>query len=90
MKTEDDFGARLERVRVACGFDSQIAFAEFLGASKSQYNNWVKGTNGMPVEFGRKLRDKFGYTLDYIYCGDVSSLPLRLVKLLDSSGVSDT
>lgn len=90
MKQVTEFGARLEKIRLTCGFKSQIAFADFLGASKTQYNNWVNGTNGMPVDYAQKLRERFGYTLDFIYCGDVSSLPLRLVRLMDPDAGSDT
>lgn len=89
MNELNEFGIRLELIRNACGFKTQRQFADFLGATKSRYGNWIHSENGMPIEFAKKIKDKFGFSLDYIYCGDISSLSLRLVKLLGEGSSSD-
>lgn len=71
-------GGRLERIRIACDIGTQADMARLLGVSPTRLNNWVKGDNLLPVPYAYKLKQLTGVTLDYIYCGDVSSLPIKL------------
>jgi transcriptional regulator with XRE-family HTH domain len=78
-------GRRLFAIRKALGIDTQTKLAEMIGANQSQYQNWENGTANMPVPFAIKLHIKTGFNLDYLFRGDESGLPLRLVTLLDES-----
>jgi transcriptional regulator with XRE-family HTH domain len=79
-----EVGARIEKIRIACGLGCQSAFGERLGVTPTRINNWATGRILFPVEFAVKLRELTGVTLDYIYCGDPSGLPLRLADTLSS------
>jgi len=77
-----EVGARLERARAIMGLPTQKAMAERLGANVNQYNNWARGAQMIPVTFAAKLCT-YGFSLDYIYRGDLSNLPVRIVALLE-------
>ena len=77
-----DIGARLERARLVMGLTTQRAMAERIGANVPQYNNWERGAQIIPVAFAAKLCP-YGFSLDYIYRGDLSNLPVRIVALLE-------
>lgn len=77
-----EVGERLERIRMALGIASQAEFGEMLGGvSRGRMNNWIKGVALIPVEYAVKLKRLKGVPLDFLYCGDTSSLPLRLSAL---------
>lgn len=75
-------GERLELLRIALGVATQAEFGALLGATRGRTNNWFVGLAPIPIEFAVKLKTNYGVTLDYIYCGDKSSLPLRLATSL--------
>lgn len=78
-----EVGKRIERLRAAWGGgESQNALAKKLGVSPTRLNNWVVGDNLLPVPYAYKLKLLTGATLDWLYCGDVSSLPKRLSEAL--------
>jgi len=77
-----EIGARLERARAIMGLSTQKAMADRLGANVAQYNNWERGAQIIPVAFAAKLCP-YGFSLDYIYMGDLSNLPVRIVALLE-------
>ena len=78
-----EIGARLESARAIMGLPTQKAMAERLGANVNQYNNWARGAQIIPVAFAARFC-AYGFSLDYIYRGDLSNLPLRIVALLDN------
>lgn len=80
-----EIGARIEGLRPACGLGSQAALGKRLGVAHGRINNWTSGRTPVPIEFALKLRNITGATLDYIYCGDQSGLPLRLADALRSN-----
>jgi transcriptional regulator with XRE-family HTH domain len=61
---------RLQAARVAAGFETASALAEFLGVSQQRYANWDNGVF-LPNEIGllRQLCDALDITADYLLLG---------------------
>ena len=75
-------GKRVEAVRLVCTDLTQERFAESIGASKQQYNNWTKGYP-IPVSYMAEVALQFKITLDWLYLGDPSGLPFALKSELE-------
>lgn len=73
---------RLEALRVAQGFANQADMAQAINAEVGTYNHWATGRRLISVSAAIRVCAVTGATLDYIYRGDVSGLPLRLTTLL--------
>lgn len=74
-------GERLRLVRVALGFD-QREFAPKTGVTEDALSAWERGVSLVRPYYVSELRRQFGVTLDYIYDGDLSGLPGRLLEKL--------
>ena len=74
--------ARMKVVRKAKGIKSQTAMAKLIDAEINQYNNWERGVALMPVGFGIRFAALTGASLDYLYLGDMSNLPLALAEFI--------
>jgi transcriptional regulator with XRE-family HTH domain len=59
--------------------DSQVRFSKRTGISQQSINNWVKGRAAPSLAQALKICQRTGATLDYIYRGDVTNLPARLL-----------
>lgn len=70
-------GARLRKVMAAYEM-TQAAFADQIGISRNGLSEILSGEKGLDVNVARRIREKFGVSLDYLYCGDHSSLSLHL------------
>lgn len=77
-------GHRLMLLRKAKGFEHQNVWATLLDAKPAQYNHWERGRQVIPVEFAVKVCSLTGATLDYIYLGNASALPMYLVSAINS------
>ncbi len=73
-------GNRLRFLREAKGCKHQIQMGRLVGVSQSRYSNWENGIGVIPVEFAVKICSLTGATLDFIYIGNVSSLPMHLAS----------
>lgn len=73
-------GNRLRFLREAKGVEYQTVMAKLVGASQSRYSNWENGIGVIPVEFAVKVCSLTGATLDFIYIGNASSLPMYLAS----------
>ena len=62
----------------------QKTFAEGAGLKHSQYKNWESGAYRIGLDGALALRAHYGLTLEYIYIGDVDSLPMSWRKELSS------
>lgn len=71
--------ARLVTTREALGF-SQSEFCEQIKVAKNVYNPFEKGKRRISVDVAGKIRDRFGISLDWIYCGDESRLSAALYR----------
>lgn len=73
---------RATRLRKACNYDTQVAFADFLGVSTQRWNNVEVGfpiRTDMAILLVRKVP---GLTLDWLYLGKPDGLPLELARRL--------
>lgn len=79
-----EIGRRLRAVRLALDYGDQNAMAQRMGISRNRYNNWEVGIGPIPVDQAIVFCRVTGVSLDYIYRGDASGLPMRIFKLLPS------
>lgn len=51
-------------------------FAETIGVNGSTWSNWVSNTNKneIPRESAQELKEVYGITTDWLYCGDLESI----------------
>ncbi len=75
-------GVRLSLLRKAYGHKHQNTFAPLLDVKPGAYNHWETGKQIIPVEHAVKVCILTGATLDYIYLGKTSGLPLGLATEL--------
>lgn len=74
-------GERLEKLRDAVDMNT-TKIAETLDITHSAWSQYENGTRRISLEVAGKLVERFGVTLDWIYRGDPSGLPMRLAQLL--------
>jgi len=76
---------RLVRTRRALGYTTQSAFAEQVGLRPHQINVFERGRRRISLGAALLIWEKFGVSLDWIYCGDAAGLPAALYKKLKRS-----
>ena len=74
-------GERLEALRLAFSIN-QSEFAARAGIAQNTYNQYAKGKNLPRLDFAERICDEYGVTLDWIYRGDQSGLPVHIANLL--------
>lgn len=74
-------GRRLKAARRARGL-KQNAVATMMGIDPPRLQNWEAGRATMPPEFVLKFWQITGATFDYVYRGDLGSLPAALLDAL--------
>lgn len=74
-------GKRLKKLRLGLG-RSQADFAETLGVGASAISNYEKGERALDPYDAFKLKLAYGAPLEWLYCGDESTLSDNLVKKL--------
>lgn len=79
--TLPEIGMRLQLTRQAFGMN-QTEFADGAGISQHAYNQYERGHRRPNIDAAIALRDQYGITLDWIYCGDPSGLPYKLADLI--------
>lgn len=79
-----DISKRLVLTRKALGFESQIDFCKAIRVQKNIYNPFEKGKRRISLAIAMKIRRRFGISLDWIYCGDPTSLPLHIHRKIES------
>jgi DNA-binding XRE family transcriptional regulator len=72
---------RLRRTRDALGLN-QTTFAAGAGLALNTYNQYEKAVSRPELDKAQQLCDAYGLTLDWIYRGDPSGLPMRLATAL--------
>ena len=78
-------GRRLRFLRETKGFKHQTLMAKLMVVSQSRYSNWENGIGVIPVEFAIKMCGLTGATLDFIYTGNRSSLPMHLLSAFNDA-----
>ena len=74
-------GPRLRRLREHIGL-SQAKMAESLGITQPQWSQYESGSRKLTIEVAGTIATRYSVTLDWMYRGDPSGLPLRLAPLL--------
>lgn len=75
-------GVRLRTLRLAFG-KSQSDFAKTLGVGATAISNYEVGARAVDPYDAFKLKNVYGAPLEWLYSGDVSSLPGHLAEKLD-------
>lgn len=88
-RSNTDIARRLAALMTALG-QNQVGMANLIGVSQPALNNYLKGLRRPDIDVGIAIQTKTGATLDWLYLGDRSGLPARLLeKLPDLSSPSE-
>jgi transcriptional regulator with XRE-family HTH domain len=77
-----DIGRRVLMLREALGLN-QSAFSRLVDISQPSLANYEKGFRRPELDKAIQIVNKTGVTLDWIYLGDRSGLPQRLLAQLE-------
>jgi transcriptional regulator with XRE-family HTH domain len=61
---------------------NQASFAHLVGVSQPALNNYLKAIRRPDIDVAIQIQSKTGATLDWIYLGDRSGMPGRLLESL--------
>lgn len=77
----DRIAARLKLGRKALGLKSS-ELCKIAGIARNTYSQWENAKGRPPLDQARVLRRLFGFSLDWLYEGDRSGLPMKLVTAM--------
>lgn len=80
-RSNKDIARRLEALMVAMKLN-QTGFANLVGISQPALNNYIKALRRPDLDVAILIQAKTGVTLDWIYLGNRSGLPARLLEIL--------
>jgi len=71
---------RLRRTRLALGYGrgKKTAFANRIGVDKGDYTKFEQGERALPLSAGIRIKEEFGISLDWLFCGDKAHLSTDL------------
>lgn len=72
---------RLEALMKALGY-KQVGFASMIGVGPTVLNNYLKALRRPDLDIAINIQAKTGITLDWLYLGDRSGLPAKLLEIL--------
>jgi transcriptional regulator with XRE-family HTH domain len=78
-----EIGARLALVRAAYGL-TQAEIAELAGVSLTTWNGWETGYSRLSLDGARQIRRRLSISLDYLFEGDLATIPASLASKLIS------
>jgi len=61
---------------------TQAGFARMVGITQPALSNYLRGLRRPDLDVAIQIQIKTGVTLDWLYLGDRSGLPTRLLQLL--------
>jgi transcriptional regulator with XRE-family HTH domain len=76
-----DVGRRLLRTRTAMGL-TQNEMAARCGVGRTTYNQYETGVRRLTLDAAMNICREFSITLDWLYMGDPSGLPVRVFEKL--------
>jgi transcriptional regulator with XRE-family HTH domain len=89
-RSNDDIARRLAALIEALDHN-QTSFANLVGISQPALNNYLKAIRRPDIDVAIQIQMRTGATLDWLYLGDRSGLPSRLLAILpDLSSESRT
>lgn len=80
-KSTEDIAKRLLALSKALGHN-QTSFAQLVEVTQPAMNNYQKGIRRPDLDVGIRIQLRTGVTLDWLYLGDRSGLPARLLAIL--------
>jgi len=80
-RSNRDIAMRLDALIKALGLN-QSNFAALVGVSQPALNNYLKGLRRPEIDVAIAIQAKTGVTLDWLYLGNRSGLPARLLEIL--------
>ena len=80
-KSLQDIGRRITALREALNLN-KTAFGALIGTSQPAVSQYESGARRPELDVAQRIRMRTGVTLDWIYEGDRSGLPLRLATEL--------
>lgn len=80
-RSNTDIAMRLAALVAAMGMN-QARFAALIEIGQPTLNNYLKGLRRPELDVAINIQARTGATLDWIYLGDRSGLPARLLALL--------
>lgn len=54
--------------------------AKMFGISQQRLSNYIRGERPLDIVLAMKLSARFGFTLEWLYLGDIRSLPYELAQ----------
>lgn len=78
-----EYARRLRLIREYLGLKQNEIAAE-LNVAPNRYNHWETGNTPFPLDYALKLREMYGISLDFMYCGSFDALPHKVAKALQS------
>lgn len=81
MDTDPDIARRLVAVREHFE-ESQVDFAEKLNMAKNTLNGYETAKRPLTIEAARRIRDRFGISVDWLLFGDIGQPSHDLVIML--------
>lgn len=81
-KSPEDIGKRIVMLRDALGHN-QVSFGRLVEISQPAMANYEKGFRRPELDKAIQIVTKTGVTLDWLYLGDRSGLPHRLLALIE-------
>lgn len=78
MDSDHDVARRLIAIREHFGLN-QIAFAKSLHLAKNTLNGYEKGSRQLTLETAKRIRDRYGISLDWLLFGDIGQPSHELV-----------
>lgn len=70
MDSDVDVGRRLIAFRETRGMN-QVQFADELSIAKNTLNGYETGERPLPAEKAKRIRERFGVSLDWLLYGDI-------------------
>jgi transcriptional regulator with XRE-family HTH domain len=80
----EEIGERIRDLRMAMGYTNASLFAKWVGWTPQQLSNYERGTKRPEVTMATTLCIKTGVTLDWIFRGERSGLPLHVAELISN------
>jgi transcriptional regulator with XRE-family HTH domain len=80
-RSVESVARRLEQTRLALEV-GQSEFAKRAGLAQNTYNQFERGKRRLSLEAAHALCDEYRLTLDWLYRGDLSSMPHTLAGTL--------
>lgn len=79
LRWQQQVGIRLQQSLIAIG-KKPAEIARNFGVSQQRLSNYMTGARPLDIDLAMKLSARFGITLDWLYMGDMKSLPYELAQ----------